>query len=443
MSSPPVQAIPSDPALPESVDVAVVGGGIVGVSTCHALARKGLKVALFEKGAVGAEQSSRNWGFCRQQNRDERELPLIKASLRIWDEISRDSGIELGFRRAGIAYVTNDPATLATWEAWGKMASRYDVRCRILASAEAAAATPGSDRKWLGGASCEGDGRAETVLAAPGIAEAARKLGATIHQQCAVRGLDVSAGRVSGVITERGRVRAQSVVAAGGAWNSLFCGHHGIDLPIGLIDGTAMRTRAAPGIFDGALVTPDLCIRRRVDGGYTLALSGRGTYHITPRGLRYAPRLLRLFLQTRKGLKYHFGRTFFRGPEALGGWSNDGVSPFEKTRVLDPAPGQAIVKEAIDALHATFPQLRDVAIEQAWAGAIDTTADIIPVISPIDALPGLVVSSGFSGHGFGIGPGAGRLTADLVTGDAPIVDPHAFRYSRLVDGSDLGKPGMI
>jgi glycine/D-amino acid oxidase-like deaminating enzyme len=63
------------------------------------------------------------------------------------------------------------------------------------------------------------------------------------------------------------------------------------------------------------------------------------------------------------------------------------------------------------------------------------TPDAVPVISPVGGLPGFFVATGFSGHGFGIGPGAGRLVADLVTGADPIVDPTPFRLSRFSDGS--------
>ena len=89
------------------------------------------------------------------------------------------------------------------------------------------------------------------------------------------------------------------------------------------------------------------------------------------------------------------------------------------------------------------PELADVKVAQKWGGLIDFTPDWLPVISAIDRLPGLFVSAGYSGHGFGIGPGAGRLAADIVAGDAPIVDPQPFRYSRLIDGTDLGEPGLM
>jgi len=65
------------------------------------------------------------------------------------------------------------------------------------------------------------------------------------------------------------------------------------------------------------------------------------------------------------------------------------------------------------------------------------------VISAVDSVPGLFISTGYSGHGFGIGPAAGQLAADLVRGDSPVVDPRPFRYSRMVDGTDLGEPGML
>lgn len=75
------------------------------------------------------------------------------------------------------------------------------------------------------------------------------------------------------------------------------------------------------------------------------------------------------------------------------------------------------------------------AIAERWAGLIDVTPDAVPVISPIQALPEFFLASGFSGHGFGIGPASGRLIAGLVTGDRPIVDPAPFRFERLARAS--------
>ena len=78
-------------ALPESADVVIIGGGIVGVSTALFLANQGIDVALCEKGHVAGEQSGRNWGWVRQQGRDPRELPMMIESMRIFSELEKDT----------------------------------------------------------------------------------------------------------------------------------------------------------------------------------------------------------------------------------------------------------------------------------------------------------------------------------------------------------------
>jgi glycine/D-amino acid oxidase-like deaminating enzyme len=69
-------------------------------------------------------------------------------------------------------------------------------------------------------------------------------------------------------------------------------------------------------------------------------------------------------------------------------------------------------------------------VAESWAGLMDVTPDAVPVIDQVNHMPGFFVATGFSGHGFGIGPGAGRLMADLVAGDRPVVDPTPFRLAR-------------
>ena len=240
--SPPLRRIASDEKLPDAADVVVIGGGIAGSAAAYALAKKGLSVALLEKGRVGGEQTSRNWGWCRQQHRDLRELPLAQKSLQIWNGLGAELGVDPGFRRTGLLYVTTRPADLAQWEAWTLRARDYQMHSHVLSAAEARAMTPGSTVDWIGGVHSPSDGRAEPSLAGPAIAEGARRLGATIHQDCAARGLDIEAGKVSGVVTEKGRIRTRAVLAAGGAWTSLFCRHHGIRLPQAGVRSTSFYT---------------------------------------------------------------------------------------------------------------------------------------------------------------------------------------------------------
>jgi glycine/D-amino acid oxidase-like deaminating enzyme len=117
---PPLRFIASTPTLPAEADVVVIGGGIIGTFTAYYLAKRGLKVALLEKGVIGGEQSSRNWGWCRQQNRDERELPLATKALDLWEAFENESSDTTGFRRCGLFYVSNMDEELDTWARWGE-----------------------------------------------------------------------------------------------------------------------------------------------------------------------------------------------------------------------------------------------------------------------------------------------------------------------------------
>ena len=435
--SPPLSRIASDERLPAQVDVVVIGGGVIGVSAAYHLAKKGHSVALIEKGHVGAEQSSRNWGWCRQQGRARAEIPLAREALRLWEEMQNDAGVDAGFRRTGILFLTKNPKELTAWEKWAEIAREQQVHSSILSPAEIAERMPGNVDAWIGGLYTPSDGRAEPSMAVPALAAAARKHGVTIHQGCAARGLETQSGRVSAVVTEKGTIRAQSVLLAGGAWSSLFCRRHGIELPIGLVNATACRTTPAPEVTTGALGTDFYCIRRRLDGGFTLALRNRGTVEVSPDLFRYARTFWPTYKHRRQGLKLSFGKSFFDQIMRGTNWSLDKPSPFEAERVRDPAPDMSLVNSALTALIESHPELKGIEVAEAWGGTIDCTPDTIPVISSVDTLPGFFLATGFSGHGFGIGPAAGKLAADIVTGDAPLVDPAAYSHLRLIDGRPL------
>jgi glycine/D-amino acid oxidase-like deaminating enzyme len=311
------------------------------------------------------------------------------------------------------------------------------VHSRILTAAEVEAHAPGGTIGWRGGLHTPSDGRAEPAKAAPAIADAARRLGATIHQNCAARGLELQAGAVAAVVTERGTIRTRAVLCAGGAWASLFCRRHGIDLPQANVVGSALYTAPAQPLIDGALGTPRLGLRRRVDGGYTIAMRGHGTVDLSPQALRYARQFWPTFVQRRRNLKFRIGRTFLRELTAGARWPLDTPSPFEAVRVLDPSPDRALLARAVAETRAAFPALRDIRVAESWGGVIDSMPDALPVISPVAALPGFYLATGFSGHGFGVGPAAGHLAADLITGRPTVVDPFPFRYARLFEGVRL------
>lgn len=434
MPGPTPVAVASDEKLPEEVDVVVIGGGIAGVSTALTLAERGVSVALCEKGEIGAEQSSRNWGWVRKMGRDPREIPLAIEALRQWNGMDSRLGASTGFRVGGIAYLCEDEAALARRSKWLDAARPYQLDTRLISGEEAAKLLPGATRRYAGALYTASDGQAEPQKAAPAMAEGARRHGAHVFTRCAVRGIETKAGRVAAVVTEKGRIRCQGVVLAGGAWSRLFLGSLGVALPQLKMLSSVMRTApGGPELPNGAALGGEYAFRRREDGGYTLANGRAGVHQLVPDSFRLFFDFQAAWKLERKDVRLSFGQRFFEEARLPRRWALDAPSPFEHRRILDPTPSPGILQDASNSLAQALPAMARLDIVQRWAGLIDVTPDAVPVISPVAALPGLVVATGFSGHGFGIGPGAGRLAADLVTDATPVVDPTAFRLSRFAE----------
>ena len=438
MMVPLPEHVGSDTDLPDAVDVVVIGGGIIGTCTALELAERGLKVALFEKGRIAGEQSGRNWGWCRQMGRDSREMPLIVESLKLWRGMNQRTGAETGFKQCGIAYMEADEKGLQQREAWAaKNARPFQINSRIVRGDELDKLVPGASSRFAGALYTDSDGRAEPQRAAPAIADAARNKGAHIFTGWAVRGIETEAGKVSGVMTERGRVRCTRVVYAGGAWSRRFLGNLGLDLPQLITLSNVQATEPVDLPYATSFAGGKYAVRKRADGGYTIAHNAVTVSDIIPASFKYLRAFLPALRSEWPNLKLRIGKRFISEAMLASHWSLDEMSPFEKVRVLDPEPVDWVLRDCLDELARDHPGFKGVRIASKWAGVIDVTPDAVPVISGIDQIPGLFLSTGFSGHGFGIGPGAGRLMADLVTGKTPMVDPAPFSYTRMIDGSKL------
>ncbi len=437
MPGPPLAPFALDTSLPARVDTVVIGAGIAGLCTALELVERGQSVAVCEKGEVGAEQSSRNWGWIRVARRDAREIELVLESQRLWGALSRRIGADVGYRVEGIAFAAHDERERHSHERWLESAAPFQVRARMLDRAGFARRFPGVALRGRAALVCDDDGRAEPQLAAAAIARACRAAGAHVHTRCAVRGLETSAGRVSGVVTERGVIACDAVVLAGGAWSSLFCASLGLRLPQLKLLSVAMRTAPLANGPSTALWTDRYALRRREDGGYTVATGHRNVADIVPDSFRYFREFQPALRAEWKSLSLRLGHRTVQELVTPRRWALDAESPFERVRTLDPVPRYDFARGALDALRTDCPAFEAARVQQTWAGMIDVTPDAIPVLSAVDELPGLHVATGLSGHGFGIGPGAGRLMAEIVTGAAPVVDPHAFRWSRFHDGSPI------
>ena len=426
----------SDAILPAQADVVVIGGGVIGVATAMFLAEEGQKVVLCEKGQIAGEQSSRNWGWCRAMGRDPRELPLMLESLKLWRGMNARIGAETGFRQIGTMYLCKDGAALAKRIAWTAHAKAHGLESRVLRGAEVSGVLEGTADQWTGALHTPTDGVAEPSMAVPAMATYARAQGAVILQNCAARGLELTGGRVSAVVTEKGTVACDRVVLAGGAWAGLFARSLGLRLPQLKVLASVQRTAAVNHGPPTASWGPGLAQRKRLDGGYNVS-HGCVVANVTPDSFRYFKEFLPLLRMEWETVRLKFGKPFFEERELHRPWGLDQVSPFEKIRVLDPTPDAEDLAAGRAQLEKSFPAFKGVPTLATWGGMIDATPDTVPVISTVDQIPGLVISAGYSGHGFGIGPGAGRLTADIVSGKTPIVDPTPFRFSRFSDGSTV------
>jgi glycine/D-amino acid oxidase-like deaminating enzyme len=422
--------------LPGAVDVAIVGGGIVGSSAAWFLARRGVSVALFEKGRIAGEQSGRNWGWVRQQCRSPVELPLMIESLAIWKELPARLGEDVGFHQGGTLYLAETESELARLAEWLAVAREHGLDTRVIAGRELTDlfATAG---RCVGALHTASDGRAEPSRAGRAIARGAARAGARVVSRCAVRGIETAAGRVSAVVTEHGRVAARAVVCAAGAWTRLFCGSLGIRIPQLQVLNTVARLAPAPRLLDGQAWSQALAIRRRADGGYTVAHGRSSVHSLVPASFREGLKFLPAFLASPDSVRFTLGGDFFRALAAPARWALDGTSPFERERVMNPRPAARELREMRAALAAWLPEVAGTGFVETWGGLIEATPDVLPIIGPIDAIGDFYVASGFSGHGFGIGPGAGRLVADMVTGNADAETLRRFRLGRFFDGSPI------
>lgn len=423
--------------LPAAADLVVIGGGVVGVCAALFAARKGLSVVLVEKGRVAAEQSSRNWGWIRVQGRDLAEIPIVQEAQDHWRAFDAEAGGRMGVRQVGVTYLGRTEADMARYTDWLEQARPHGVSSAILDREETAALLGRPAAGWIGALHTPTDLVAEPWVAVPELARLAVAEGVTILEHHAARALDVRNGRVAGLVTEAGRIAAPAVVLAGGAWSSLFLRRHGVGIPQLSVRATALATGPLPQRPATAGVDDTLAFRPRADGGFTLAPAANSGLFIGPDAVRHVAVYARTAWAAIRDVTFP-GLAPKGYPDAWSTprwWTSAEETPFERMRILDPAPVRARTSEIRRRFAQAFPGTGPVTEARAWAGMIDLMPDLVPVLDRVAAIPGLTVATGMSGHGFGIGPGVGRVVADLVTGDDPGHDLARFRIDRFRSGA--------
>ncbi len=431
-------------ALPDEVDIVVIGGGIVGVSSALFLANAGFSVSLMEKGRIACEQSSRNWGWIRQHGRDADELPIMMHASRLWEELDAATSGKTAFKRGGIMYLASTRAQMDKRESWLEIAKQHQLDTRILTADQVAEHIQQGEgaHKWIGATYTPSDGRAEPWQAVPALCGLAQAKGVTVTENCAVRAFEVTNGNLQSVVTEKGNIKCGQAVLAAGTWSSLLLQRHGVSIPQLSVRSSVSATAPMPEIFGGNAGDETMAFRRRADGGYNISISAQHDLYIGPGVLRHVLKWLPVASK-------HWRDTRFRSnaPQNYPDhwktnrtWAEDETSPFERMRVLDPKPDTSKNETLRQAFAARFPQLGKPTLTHSWAGMIDAMPDIVPIVDRVPAIDGVILVTGMSGHGFGIGPGFGEIVAKIAARNPTGFEMDRFRFSRFSDGSKL-RPG--
>ena len=415
-----------------SVDVAIVGGGIVGCSAAWRLAERGLKVALFERAAIASEQSSRAWGFVRQQGRHEAEVPLAAEANRLWIEQTERFGQDAtGFEPGGILVPAETEADEERVTSGHEIATRFQLRTRILNRAQIKELVPEMAGNWRSGLFTAGDAHAEPGVSTRTIAMAAREAGATLHENTPVVEVEAQGGKINGIVMERGRCRAGVVLLASGIGAPALARPLGHNLPIQVIRSSVGETQAAKPFTKVAMWGPRVAYRPRRDGSFTIGNGYRGLgadYDLTLDSLRNLQHFLPAYKNNWRLLKLSLGHEFIQHLRAS-------LSAASRARPLpEPRVNTAKVARNVEQFRALFPHLSGIGLARSWGGRIDLTPDVIPIIDRPHPDNGLYVAAGFSGHGFALGPSIGKQLAEWIADGRTSLDLKPFRLSRFAEG---------
>jgi glycine/D-amino acid oxidase-like deaminating enzyme len=423
-------------------DVVIVGGGIVGTASAYYLARAGVSVTLVERGEIGREQSSRNWGFVRQQGRHPVEVPLMLESNRLWRSLEDELEANIEWTQGGNLALADDEAKLQRFIDWRKVAEEHGLETQILSPDDLRRQFPRLASGFVGAMYTPTDGHANPEKVSAAFAEAARRLGATIHTREAVEDLLTSGGQVEGVTTDRGRISAGHVVCAAGALSNRLLRSLGLTLPQRTVRATVAMSRPVPPVTSAGVWADKVSFRQRPDGRVVFAAGAQADYDLTLNVFRHLRFFLPNYLRNRALFRFHIGRPLLEDVASLVPWSERHRHPYSVNHAVEPKPNLKRVERGRQEFSRLFPSVPPLQVERAWAGNVDATPDAIPVIGAVERPAGLVVATGFSGHGFALGPITGRLVAELIVDGKPSLDLHAMRLSRFVEG-DLVPPRSV
>jgi sarcosine oxidase subunit beta len=371
----------------ETADVVIIGGGVMGCAIAYNLGLKGVKAIVIEKSDIGGEASGSNGGGVRQSARNLSEMPLAMASVKLYGQLHEELGMDVEYVRKGNLRLCLNEAELAELKNSVKAQKDFGLDLEMVDTKGVKEILPLASGDILGASWCPTDGHANPFLVTYAFMKRARELGAIFHTQEEVVEINLKKSRVVAVTTNKRRIETNQVLNAAGTAGRKIAKMVGLDLPMKFLFSEALITEETAPLFPQMIG------------------SARGAYYGR---------------QTTHGSVFWGG---FIGIEDFV-YSHDGTKPVYNCIAPSSARG------LIDLL----PVMKKLNVIRTWSGIIAAMSDGIPVLGRTDEVEGYISATGFSGHGFGLGPIIGRLLSQVVVGEEPTLNLDAFKYDRFERG---------
>ena len=386
--------------LPSRAEVVVVGGGVMGTSIAFHLAEAGVRdVLLLERDALGAGSTSKAAGGVRAQFSHDVNIALGLRGLAAFEDFERRPGAPIDLHQTGYLFLLTTPEDVATFTAAVELQHSLGAPTRLLTPAQAAELAPGVVMDDVLAATFHArDGYCAPEAVVAGYATGARRFGATVRTGVTVTGIEVHDGEVTGVRTDAGDVRTSIVVCAAGPWSRAVGAMAGVDLPVTPLRRQILVTEPLPPAL-ADLLPPTL----------PMTIDASSTFYLHR-----------------------------EGPGVLLGMSWDGETPGDRT-----AYSEEWLPDLAAALERRCPALADVGIAAKWAGLYEITPDHDALVGEVPDISRFLYATGFSGHGFLMGPPIGEVVRDLVLGQGPVVDVSALSADRFAAGSARAERNIV
>jgi sarcosine oxidase subunit beta len=372
---------------PTQASVVIIGGGVMGLSTAYHLARAGVRdVVLVEQAELGSGSTCKAAGGVRAQFSDAVNIELGRRSLEAFESFKRDFDQEIDLHQVGYLFLLDQPAHVAAFEKNVALQNELGVDSRMIDVAEAKRLSPLVETDGLLAAAWSPrDGHCTPESVVLGYAGAARRAGARLVRGCAVTDIATDGTAITAVETSQGTIRTDTVVCAAGAWSQRIGEMAGVALPVEPVRRQILTTEPMAGLDPR---TP-----------FTIDFSTSFYFHS-------------------------------EGPGLLLGMSDPDEEPgFMLGRSEDWLPRLG------DAIERRAPKIADVGIASGWAGLYEMTPDHNALVGEAPEISRFLYATGFSGHGFLMGPAIGEVMRDLYLGTPPVVDVSVLDARRFADST--------